>query len=89
VSNAERADQVVNIAEGGLQEVSGLLEELQGLLVSSANTAGLSQAEKEANQDQIDSILGTIDRLASSTNFQGIKLLNGNFDLHHHQRLAA
>ena len=80
VSNAERADQVVNIAEGGLQEVSGLLEELQGLLVSSANTAGLSQAEKEANQDQIDSILGTVDRLASSTNFQGIKLLNGNFD---------
>jgi flagellin len=80
VSNAERADQVVNIAEGGLQEVSGLLEELQGLLVSSANTAGLSQAEKQANQDQIDSILGTIDRLASSTNFQGIKLLNGNFD---------
>lgn len=80
VSNAERADQVVNIAEGGLQEVSGLLEELQGLLVTSANTAGLSQAEKEANQDQIDSILGTVDRLASSTNFQGIKLLNGNFD---------
>lgn len=80
VSNAERADQVVNIAEGGLQEVSSLLEELQGLLVSSANTAGLSQAEKQANQDQIDSILGTIDRLASSTNFQGIKLLNGNFD---------
>jgi flagellin len=80
VSNADRADQVVNIAEGGLQEVSGLLEELQGLLVSSANTAGLSTAEKEANQSQIDSILGTIDRLASSTNFQGIKLLNGNFD---------
>jgi len=73
VSNAERADQVVNIAEGGLQEVSGLLEELQGLLVSSANEAGLSQAEKQANQDQIDSILGTIDRLA-------IKLLNGNYD---------
>jgi flagellin len=80
VGNAERADQVVNIAEGGLQEVSGLLEELQGLLVSSANTAGLSQAEKQANQDQIDSILGTIDRLASATNFQGIKILNGNFD---------
>ncbi|USN98083.1 MAG: flagellin [Phycisphaeraceae bacterium] len=80
VSNADRADQVVNIAEGGLQEVSGLLEELQGLLVSSGNTAGLSEAEKQANQDQIDSILGTIDRLASSTNFQGIKLLNGNFD---------
>lgn len=80
ISNAERADQVVNIAEGGLQEVSGLLTELQGLLTSSANKAGLSSSEREANQSQIDSILQTIDRIASATSFQGIKLLNGNFD---------
>jgi flagellin len=80
INNAERADQVANIAEGGLQEVSGLLTELQGLVTQTANTAGLSQAEKEANQLQIDSILQTIDRVASATSFQGIKLLNGNFD---------
>lgn len=79
VSNAERADQIVNIAEGGLQEVSGLLSELQGLLNAAANTAGLSQEEKEANQLQVDSILQTIDRIASATDFQGVKLLNGNF----------
>jgi flagellin len=80
IGNAERADQVVNIAEGGLQEVSGLLNELQGLLTTSANTAGLSQAEKEANQLQIDSILQTVDRISGATTFQGTKLLNGNFD---------
>ncbi|MEM9066759.1 MAG: flagellin [Planctomycetota bacterium] len=80
VSNAERADQVVNIAEGGLQEISSLLTELQGLLTASASEAGLSREEKEANQLQVDSILQTIDRIASSTNFQGQKLLNGNFD---------
>jgi len=80
VGNAERADQVVNIAEGGLQEVSSLLTELQGLVTSTANSAGLSKEEKEANQLQIDSILQTIDRIASSTSFQGIKLLNGNFE---------
>lgn len=80
ISNAERADQVMNIAEGGLQEVSTLLTELQGLLTATASEAGLSREEREANQLQIDSILQTIDRLASSTNFQGIKLLNGNFD---------
>jgi flagellin len=80
IANAERADQVVNIAEGGLQEVSSLLTELQGLLTSSANTAGLSASEKEANQLQIDSILQTIDRVAGATNFQGSKLLNGNLD---------
>jgi flagellin len=80
VTNAERADQVVNIAEGGLQEVSGLLTELQGLLTATASRAGLSLEEKTANQLQIDSILQTIDRVASATNFQGTKLLNGNLD---------
>ncbi|MFN7614265.1 MAG: flagellin, partial [Phycisphaerae bacterium] len=45
VSNADRADQVLNIAEGGLQEVSGLLTELQGLLTASASEAGLSKEE--------------------------------------------
>jgi flagellin len=80
LANADRADQVVNIAEGGLQEVSGLLTELQGLLTASASGAGLSKEEKQANQLQVDSILQTIDRISSATNFQGIKLLNGNFD---------
>ena len=80
INNAERADRVVNIAEGGLSEVSNLLTELQGLITTTANSAGLSAAEKEANQLQIDSILQTIDRVAGQTSFQGTKLLNGNFD---------
>ena len=52
IGNANRADQVVNIAEGGLNEVSGLLTELQGLVTNSANTAGISDDEKKANQRQ-------------------------------------
>ena len=80
IGNAERADQVVNIAEGGLQEISGLLVEIQSLVGQAANGAGLSLEEKEANQLQIDSILSTIDRIASSTSFQGSKLLNGSLD---------
>ncbi len=80
ISNADRADQVVNIAEGGLDEVSGLLNELQALVTQTANTAGLSREEKEANQLQVDSIVQTIDRVAAATSFQGLKLLNGNLD---------
>jgi flagellin len=80
ISNAERADQIVNIAEGGLQELSNLLTDLRGLVTATANGAGLSNEEKNANQLQIDSILQTIDRLSESTNFQGVKLLNGNLD---------
>jgi len=80
ISNAERADQIANIAEGGLQEVSNLLTDLRGLVTATANGAGLSSEEKQANQLQIDSILQTIDRISDSTNFQGVKLLNGNMD---------
>jgi len=80
IGNAERADQVVNIAEGGLQEVNALLLEIQGIVTASANTAGLSTEELEANQLQIDSIIQTIDRIAAATSFQGTKLLNGTFD---------
>lgn len=80
ISNAQRAEQVVNVAEGGLQEINALLLELQSLVGESANDAGLSIEEKEANQLQIDSILQTIDRVSNATSFQGSKLLNGNFD---------
>jgi flagellin len=80
ISNAERAEQVANVAEGGLQEISNMLVELQSLVGQTANDAGVSDEEKEANQLQIDSILQTIDRVANSTSFNGIKLLNGSFD---------
>src|SRR5690606_15866779 len=80
IGNAERADQVVNIAEGGLQEINALLIELQSLVGQSANDAGLSIEEREANQLQIDSILQTIDRISAATTFEGTQLLNGNFD---------
>ena len=80
LGNATRADQVLNIADGGLQEINSLLLEVQSLVGASANDAGLSAEEKEANQQQVDAILQTIDRLASTTSFQGAKLLNGTFD---------
>ncbi|MHC4774738.1 MAG: flagellin, partial [Planctomycetota bacterium] len=63
-----------------LQEIANMLVDLQSLVAASANEAGLSQEEKDANQLQIDSILETIDRLANDTSFQGTKLLNGSFD---------
>ncbi len=80
IGNAERAEQVINVAEGGLQEVNNLLLEVQSLVGQSANEAGLSREEREANQLQIDSILQTIDRISETTTFQGTQLLNGNFD---------
>jgi flagellin len=80
IGNAERADSMMSTAEGGLKEVSSQLRELQSLVTTSANDSGLSKEEKEANQQEVDAILQSIDRIADTTNFQGKKLLNGSFD---------
>lgn len=80
ISNSERSDQIVNIAEGGLQEISNLLLEVQSLVSQNGNDAGLSADEKEANQQSVDQIIASIDRIASVTTFNGLKLLNGGFD---------
>jgi flagellin len=78
IDNANRADTIVAVAEGGLQEVSSLLLQLENLIDQSANTAGLTPQEISANQLQIDAILQSVDRLAEATAFGDKKLLNGS-----------
>ena len=77
----ERVDSVANVAEGALSEISGLLAEASGLAVASANTAGVSDAERAANQMELDSIVFAINRIANSTNFNGQRLLDGTATL--------
>ncbi|MFQ5461630.1 MAG: flagellin [Phycisphaerae bacterium] len=80
IDNANRADTIVAVAEGGLQEISSLLLELESLVDATANEAGLTAAEIKANQSQIDNILISINRLAEATAFGDKKLLNGNLN---------
>ena len=80
IENARRADHVVSVAEAGLGEINSLLIELENLVDRSANEAGMSSDEVTANQLQIDSILDTINRISTSTEFMGKKLLNGSLD---------
>src|SRR2546421_11325385 len=80
IGNAQRAGNIIGTAEGGLSEVSSLLNQLQGLVGQAANSGGLSNDEVAANQLQVDSVLSTINRIAQSTSFEGKKLLNGTLD---------
>ena len=77
LQNVSRANNVVASAEGGLGEVNALLLELEDLVDRSANEAGISEDERNANQLQIDAILNSINRIANNTEFQGRKLLSG------------
>jgi flagellin len=61
--------------EGGLGVVSDLLTELRGYVVTNANSAGLSDSEKKANQDEVDSIVNTLGDLANTQTFNGELIL--------------
>ena len=72
-----RSDHVAAVAEGALASTSDMLIEANGLAITAANTAGLSEGEKQALQGQLDSMLATIDSTASDTTFNGDPLLDG------------
>jgi len=81
-SNAlQRTDHFASTADGALGEVSVLLSEANSLAVANASDAGLSDAEKQANQMQIDSIFSSIDRISRTTSFNGSRLLDGTATL--------
>jgi flagellin len=80
IDNSNRAMNVINTAEGALGEVAALLLEIQSLTSQAANTGALSEEEVAANQLQVDSILNSINRSANTTQFNGVKLLNGSLD---------
>ena len=77
----QRTSSVAASAEGALSEVSSMLNEANALVVANANTAGMSEAERQANQLQIDSILASVDRIAGSASFNGQSLLDGSLAL--------
>src|SRR4051812_39111065 len=80
IDNSQRAGNVVNTAEGALSEVSSLLLEVQSLTNQAANTGALSPEEIKANQLQVDAILNSVNRISNTSQFNGVKLLNGELD---------
>ncbi len=77
----QRMDMVANTAEGALAEVSNLLTDTSAMQVSMANTGAMSDAERDAIQNQIDYNLQSIDRITAGASFNGQPLFNGEVTL--------
>lgn len=78
IDNSNRASNVLNTADGALGEVSSLLLQVQSLTNQAANSGALSPAEISANQLQVDAILSSINRVSNTTQFNGVRLLDGS-----------
>jgi flagellin len=76
--NANDGISLAQTAEGGLGSASDLLQRMRDLAVQSANGTN-SDADRASLQAEVAQIKDEINRVANSTSFNGIKLLDGSF----------
>lgn len=76
-NNANDAISLIQTAEGGLQETEDILQRMRELSVQSANGT-YTDEDREQIQFEVDALKGEIDRIAESTEFNEMKLLDGS-----------
>src|SRR5713101_5349228 len=79
IKNANDGVSLVKTSEGALNEVTNLLQEMRTLAVHAANAGVNSTADIAADQAQFDKAVASIDRIATSTKFNGKALLDGTY----------
>jgi len=75
--NAQDSVSMLQTAEGALAETHGILARIRELAVQSANDT-LTASDRANLQAEADQLVAEVDRIASSTQFNGITLLNKN-----------
>lgn len=78
VRNANDGISLSQTAEGAMQETSNILQRMRELSIQSANDSN-SSADRQNLQKEITQLQNEITRIADTTNFNGKKLLNGDF----------
>jgi len=79
IRNTQDGVSVVQTAEGALAETTSILQRMRDLSVQAANTGGLSSDAKSNIQSEIGQLNSELNRIASSTTFNGKKLLDGTY----------
>ena len=78
VRNANDAISLSQTAESALAGTTDLLQRARELAVQSANATN-SSTDRTALQAEVTQLVAEIDRIAATTSFNGLKLLDGNF----------
>lgn len=74
--NASDGISLVQVTEGGLNEISNILVRLRELAVQAASDT-IGDTERAFTNREFQSLKEEIDRISTSTNYNGIPLLNG------------
>jgi flagellin len=76
--NANDGISLSQTAEGDLSQITNNLQRIRELSVQSANATN-SSSDRAALQAEVAELVAEIDRVASTSSFNGVKLLNGSF----------
>ena len=76
--NANDGISLAQTAEGALGEITSSLQRIRELSVQSANATN-NDSDRQALQEEVAQLQSEIERVATTTEFNNTKLLNGNF----------
>jgi len=76
--NANDGISLAQTAEGAMQESTNILQRMRELSVQSANASN-SVADRDALQAEVNQLQQEMDRISSTTTFNGLNILDGSF----------
>ena len=77
-TNAQDGTSLIQTAEGALSEIHSVLQRMRELTVQASNDTYVT-ADREAISLEVAALTSEIDRIASQTEFNTMKLLDGSF----------
>lgn len=76
--NAQNGQSLIQTAEGAMNEIHSVLQRMRELTVQASNDTNVSIDRDSINKEMLQ-LTSEIDRIASQTEFNTMKLLNGSF----------
>ncbi|MCQ2748635.1 MAG: hypothetical protein MJ246_01060 [Clostridia bacterium] len=76
-TNAQNGVSMIQTAEGALNEAHSIMQRMRELAVQAANDTNAA-SDREALQSEMNQLTSEINRIGNTTEFNGMKLLNGS-----------
>ena len=76
--NAQDGISLLQTAEGALQQTTDILQRMRELVIKAQNTGVLTDDDRTSIDTELSTLRDEIDRIATSTTFNGKKLLDGS-----------
>lgn len=77
IRNANDGISMAQTAEGAMDEMTNIMQRMRELAVQSANDTN-SSSNRASIQKEVDQLYSELDRIANTTQFNGVVLLNGS-----------